>query len=155
MLALVTLVLGLSSCATGDYTGPDAQIDESTDYVSSKAACKDQGLAWVGGDRGCLSPAEIELWKTSGCGDRGFYKCEALGFPEYWEMPEKREAAIEPPTSWICSYSPTMNRDWHDDVTCTNGVEEQRPYLREWDSFVTQAEIMESAREYEQELNQN
>lgn len=55
--------------------------------------------------------------------------------------------------SWTCVYSPTYNDDWHDDVTCSNGSESERPYLRDWDGFVTQAEIMESAREYEAQLN--
>ena len=54
---------------------------------------------------------------------------------------------------WTCEYAPTYNDDWHDDVTCSNGIDQERPYLREWDSFVTEAEIMESAREYEQQLN--
>jgi len=54
---------------------------------------------------------------------------------------------------WSCSYSPTYNNDWHDDVVCSNGVDQERPYLRGWDSFVTEAEIMESAREYEAQLN--
>lgn len=54
---------------------------------------------------------------------------------------------------WTCDYEPTYNDDWHDDVVCSNGTEQQRPYLRERDSFVTEAEIMESAREYEQQLN--
>jgi hypothetical protein len=54
---------------------------------------------------------------------------------------------------WNCVYSPTYNDDWHDDVVCSNGAEQQRPSLREWDNFVTEAEIMESAREYEAELN--
>lgn len=54
---------------------------------------------------------------------------------------------------WSCTYSPTYNDDWHDDVVCSNGDEQDRPYLREWDSFVTEAEIMESAREYEAQLN--
>jgi DNA primase len=63
------------------------------------------------------------------------------------------EPAAEPSRIWRCSYSPTYNRDWHDDVVCSNGTEEHRPYLREWDSFISQDEIMESAREYEQHLN--
>lgn len=56
---------------------------------------------------------------------------------------------------WACVYSPTYNDDWHDDVMCSNGVDQERPYLREWDNFVTEAEIMESAREYEQRLNRH
>ncbi len=54
---------------------------------------------------------------------------------------------------WVCSFSATYDRDWHNDVLCSNGTDEIRPYLREWDSFVTEDEIMESAREYERELN--
>lgn len=54
---------------------------------------------------------------------------------------------------WTCAYRPTYNYDWHDDVLCSNGAERQRPYLREWDSYVTEYEIMESAREYEGQLN--
>lgn len=54
---------------------------------------------------------------------------------------------------WVCSFSATYDRDWHNDVLCSNGIDEVRPYLREWDSFVTEDEIMESAREYERELN--
>jgi hypothetical protein len=54
---------------------------------------------------------------------------------------------------WSCSYSPTLNDDWHDDVFCTNGSKSRRPYLRPSDSFVTLSEIMESARKYERRLN--
>lgn len=54
---------------------------------------------------------------------------------------------------WSCTYSPTYNDDWHDDVVCSNGNELERPYLRGWDNYVTEAEIMESAREYEAQLN--
>lgn len=62
-------------------------------------------------------------------------------------------AAAAEPRSWSCSYSPTVDRDWHNDVICSNGVESRRPYLRGADSYVTESEIMASAREYESELN--
>lgn len=55
--------------------------------------------------------------------------------------------------TWRCSYSPTYNNDWHDDGLCTNGVETERPYLRAGDSFITEAEFMESLSEYERYLN--
>ena len=55
--------------------------------------------------------------------------------------------------AWSCSYDETWNDDWHDDVICSNGSEAHRPYLREWDAFVEYWEIMESAAEYEAELN--
>ncbi|WP_167043493.1 hypothetical protein [Salinibacterium sp. ZJ454] len=54
---------------------------------------------------------------------------------------------------WSCEYDPTYDDDWHNDVICGNGAESHRPYLREGDDFVTEAEIMESAHEYEAELN--
>lgn len=55
--------------------------------------------------------------------------------------------------AWSCTYSITYNDDWHDDVMCSNGSDSERPYLRDWDSYVTYDEIMESAREYEAQLN--
>lgn len=54
---------------------------------------------------------------------------------------------------WSCLYQPTFNHDWHDDVVCSNGTDQHRPYLREWDDYITEDEIMESARKYEQHLN--
>ncbi|WP_127129701.1 hypothetical protein [Georgenia sp. SYP-B2076] len=62
--------------------------------------------------------------------------------------------APEPgPSYWTCFYDPTMNDDWHDDVVCSNGIEQHRPYLRTWDSFITEDEMWASALEYENELN--
>jgi len=55
--------------------------------------------------------------------------------------------------SWSCDLAPTFNDDWHDDVLCSNGSESHRPYLREWDTFVEEWEILNSAKEYEAELN--
>lgn len=56
-------------------------------------------------------------------------------------------------STWSCWYSATHNYDWHDDVNCSNGTEFVRPYLRGRDEFVTEAELMESARDYETQLN--
>lgn len=93
------------------------------------------------------------------------------GYDQYQEQLQYDEPEQEPPTEseirqmtedhleemgvagWSCSYEPTMNDDWHDDVLCRNADQLDRPYLREWDSYVTQDEIMESAREYEAQLN--
>lgn len=80
---------------------------------------------------------------------------------ESWneEPPEDEAPADElsPETDvsarWTCNYSPTMDNNWHNDVLCTNGSEQDRPYLREGDSFITETEIMDSAREYEDQLN--
>lgn len=56
-------------------------------------------------------------------------------------------------SAWSCTLSVTYNEDWHDDVLCRKGNEVQRPYLREWDGFVEEWEILESAHEYEAQLN--
>ncbi|MGI9822849.1 hypothetical protein [Agromyces sp. Marseille-Q5079] len=63
------------------------------------------------------------------------------------------EPEPEPEPAWTCFSDVTLNDDWHDDVLCSRGAEAIRPYLREWDDFVTESEIMESAAEYEAELN--
>jgi hypothetical protein len=141
-----------AGCSVDGYTGSGSASDPLS-YDRSKAVCEGRGLVWVGRERGCLSPAEIERWKTSGCGHQGFYKCAAKDFPEWWEMPRGKANAAGSSPRWTCSYLPTMDQDWHNDVLCTNGVAEERPYLRQWDSFVTEAEIMQSARKYERQLN--
>ena len=58
-----------------------------------------------------------------------------------------------PQQVWVCSWSPTYDDDWYNDVLCDNGIATERPRLREWDDFVEQSEIMESAREYARERN--
>lgn len=55
--------------------------------------------------------------------------------------------------TWSCTLSVTYNDDWHDDILCSDGQESHRPYLREWDGFVEEWEILESAAEYEAQLN--
>jgi hypothetical protein len=67
--------------------------------------------------------------------------------PAYVEQPEPEAQ------SWSCGYSPTYNDDWHDDVLCTNGVDQERPYLLQGDSFVEEHEIMDAAARYEEMLN--
>lgn len=59
----------------------------------------------------------------------------------------------KPVRVWTCAYSPTMNRDWHDDALCTDGVAHERPYLLPNDSFITRAELMAAAAEHEAWLN--
>ncbi|ANF31306.1 hypothetical protein A0130_06155 [Leifsonia xyli] len=73
--------------------------------------------------------------------------------PTDWSQWQPDSPVREPDGLWSCSYSPTFDRDWHNDVLCENRLQTERPYLREWDSYVTQDEIMESAREYEAQLN--
>lgn len=61
----------------------------------------------------------------------------------------------EPPTAkaWSCGWSPTMNENWHDDVLCTNGVDQDRPILLPDWSYVTKDDMMAEARNYENYLN--
>ena len=58
-----------------------------------------------------------------------------------------------PKQVWVCSWSPTFDDDWHNDVLCENGIASERPRLREWDDFVERWEIMESAKEYARQRN--
>ncbi|MDM8083782.1 hypothetical protein QUV83_03255 [Cellulomonas cellasea] len=78
----------------------------------------------------------------------------------YWNEPQEIdepeppiEPAPDPAPVWVCVYSPTYDDDWHNDVECSDGINVDRPYLREWDSFVTENEIMDSAQEHEDALN--
>lgn len=69
--------------------------------------------------------------------------------------PEAQAPVDAPPVStvWSCGWSPTMNEDWHDDVLCIKGGGSVRPTLLEdWD-FVTQADMMNAAAEFELYLN--
>ena len=57
-------------------------------------------------------------------------------------------------SGWRCYWDPTMNDDWHDDYQCSNGVDNDRPYLIPDDSFVEGWEIDAAAADYEASLNQ-
>lgn len=54
---------------------------------------------------------------------------------------------------WICTWNPTMNHDWHDDYSCTNGTDFDRPHLIPGDGFVTRDEVDQAAAAYEAKLN--
>ncbi len=54
---------------------------------------------------------------------------------------------------WVCSWDPTINDDWHDDYSCTNGTSFDRPRLIPGDSFVSREEIDRAAAAYEAQLN--
>lgn len=73
--------------------------------------------------------------------------------PDYEALADQQAREIIESQPWECFYAPSYDDDWHNDVTCTNGTETETPYLREWDSFITEDEIMESALEYEDHLN--
>lgn len=54
---------------------------------------------------------------------------------------------------WSCSYDPTMNDDWHDDVRCTDGANSHRPILiADW-GFVTEEDMRTAGHDYESYLN--
>lgn len=116
---------------------------------------------------GALIAAVVSL-AVGGC--TGYDKYSGTDGSEWFEdnEPPDAEPALEAPPApapvpaptpepepsyWTCFYDPTFNDDWHDDVVCSNGTEQHRPYLRAWDSFVTEDEIMASALEYEDQLN--
>jgi hypothetical protein len=62
------------------------------------------------------------------------------------------EAAAEPSPIWLCSYSPTYNRDWHDDVVCSNGAEEHAPTFVNGTASSLKTRSW-SRHEYERHLN--
>lgn len=68
---------------------------------------------------------------------------------------KKREPKPKPDPKpvWVCSWAPTYDDDWYNDVLCDNGIASERPRLREWDDYVEKWEIMQSAREYARERN--
>lgn len=173
VLGLVILLAGCGDPTSGDTTTGGA-------YESSVVACEDQGLVAVEGE-GCLSPAEIEEWKTADCFELTFDECRDLGFPEPWAVdggvsgtePSQSPSGFlekwgqtadsappQPETSmgsgsggWECSYSPTYDYDWHNDIYCTDGVDSDRPYLLAGDNYITESEIRVAAREHEDMLN--
>jgi len=107
------------------------------DYLSIK------GMAAVGAGGRCAEYAHYKVVRKAVKLARRDGYCSG-------RVPERDVASR---LKWTCFYSPTYNNDWHDDILCSNAEAKERPYLREWDSFVTEAEIMEAARAYEANLN--
>ena len=73
--------------------------------------------------------------------------------------PPAREAVEPSPSApiladprWSCVYLPTYNKNWHDDVKCTRGIEQIRPNLLP-NQFVTPEDMNRAASEYEAVLN--
>lgn len=62
-------------------------------------------------------------------------------------------SSSKPAAVWTCTWAPTMDDDWHNDALCTDGATTERPYLRGWDDFVEQSEIMEAARAWARQRN--
>lgn len=54
---------------------------------------------------------------------------------------------------WVCSWDPTINDDWHDDVLCSDGSHEDRPYLLPSWTFVSRDDLMAEALWYQDYLN--
>jgi hypothetical protein len=46
-----------------------------------------------------------------------------------------------------------MDRNWHNDALCSNGVRKVRPYLRPADDYITRDELMASARAWARARN--
>ncbi|WP_299442256.1 hypothetical protein [uncultured Phycicoccus sp.] len=139
-LPIVTIAaLGLAGCGGTTEAAAPAATEESTPTPSASvdAAKKKE------------KPSAIDDYLDRA--DKAAAEEKPSAIDDYLDGLD--EAAAEPSPIWRCSYSVTYNDDWHDDVVCSNGAEEHRPYLREWDDFITQDEIMESAREYEWHLN--
>ena len=69
---------------------------------------------------------------------------------------DQQGAADFAASGWHCYWDPTMNDDWHDDYQCSNGVNNDRPYLLPDDSFVERWEMdaAAAAADYEASLNQ-
>ena len=141
--------------SSADYAGDSRELS-SRDV--NEPACPG-GKVWAGDDGGCLTPGQIERWKTSECSDEPFANCQAQRFPQYGDSSRFKDSKLgqgkadEPAARWECSYVPTYDQDWHNDVSCSNDLDEERPYLLPDDSFVTEAEIMAAALYYEMQLN--
>ncbi|KJL45015.1 thermonuclease family protein [Microbacterium trichothecenolyticum] len=67
--------------------------------------------------------------------------------------PESPAPVLPAMKDWQCTYDPTMNENWYDDVVCRNGSQVVRPILREWDDFIEEWEMREEADAYERFLN--
>jgi len=70
------------------------------------------------------------------------------------EVPSDREIEESNGSKWECYYDPTMNEDWHDDVTCSNGMDSVRPELLPEQDFVTESDMVAAGNEYAAELNE-
>lgn len=132
-----TLVGGDASAPVERLAGRcPAEYKIFTDYSSMKA------MAGIGeASSVCPDPSELNV------------SPEAVERAERDGLCSSEAGGDVSDAGWTCVYSPSLNDDWHDDVLCSNGFDQERPRLREWDSFVTEDEIMESAREYEAALN--
>lgn len=142
--------------------------------ASRLAACGAVAVVLLAGCSGASNPRFGGSYDDEGPGDDDYWESVNEPVPEPqpdWESPDREDTwppgdgggldwtggstPVDVPMSgdWSCFLEPTIDYDWHDDVLCVNGDERVRPYLREWDSFVTEAEMIAEAREYEAYLN--
>ena len=128
----LALGLALSSCALEEPASGDAPsgADKVKDRKQKAAAKKRKAAAGKAPSKKATAAA----------------KAKTKPAPK----PERKPA---PEQVWVCSWSPTFDDDWHNDVMCANGIAWERPYLREWDESVERWEIMESARAYARQRN--
>jgi hypothetical protein len=75
--------------------------------------------------------------------------------PERWARSHTggRESGSRPAPAWRCSWSPTYDRNWHNDALCSNGGQVYRPHLLPYDSHITYGEMMAAAAAHERALN--
>lgn len=69
------------------------------------------------------------------------------------EADDSTPVALNPDPVWTCSYLPTMDYNWHNDILCSNGRDERRPLLLKRDKHITRAEIVAAGHRYEAKLN--
>lgn len=69
------------------------------------------------------------------------------------EMQAPEPDPMDDLTPWYCGYHPSYDDNWHNDVTCTNGVQTDVPNLLPNDSYITPAEMEAAAKIYEDQLN--
>jgi hypothetical protein len=89
----------------------------------------------------------LRFVKTSMCG------IVLLGVLAVAGVGPAAQAAPSAAGLWRCWWSPTMDRNWHNDALCSNGVRKVRPYLRPADSYITRDELMRSAQAWARARN--
>ncbi|PXA67074.1 hypothetical protein [Cryobacterium arcticum] len=104
---------------------------------------------------GCTSYADVQPGYQDHLDSRADYEqseeyLEAEG--DYYAGQQRADDFAT--SGWQCYWDPTMNDDWHDDYQCSDGVNNDRPYLIPDDSFVEGWELDAAVAEYEASLNQ-
>ncbi|WP_406032221.1 hypothetical protein OG801_27370 [Nocardioides sp. NBC_00163] len=175
------LIVILSGCGTTDsgYSGADAG------NAPVPATCEDTGLVTVEGEgclspeaieqwmtSGCADRTYEECQQLGFPGpwemDGEFGGLEASSSPstdtsflDKWgggaasDSPQPEADLLSASGEWDCTYQPTYDYDWHNDIYCTDGVESDRPYLLPDDSYITESEIRDAAREHEELFNRS